>query len=61
MVLMGYSGVWGKLIYEINLKLKILCQTPFQNTIANAGGGGGVLLCIYIYVLNFNNLNNYVE
>ncbi len=31
MVLIGYSGVWGKLIYEKNLKLKISCQTPFKN------------------------------
>jgi hypothetical protein len=27
---MGYSGVWRKLIYEKNLKLKISCQTPFK-------------------------------
>ncbi len=31
MVLMGYSGVRGKLIYEKNLKLKISCQTPFKD------------------------------
>ncbi len=30
MVLMGYSGIRGKLIYEKNLKLKISCQTPFK-------------------------------
>jgi hypothetical protein len=30
MILMGYSGVRGKLIYEKNLKLKISCQTPFN-------------------------------
>jgi hypothetical protein len=29
-VLMGYSGVRRKLIYEKNLKLKILCQAPFN-------------------------------
>ncbi len=27
---MGYSGARGKLIHEINLKLKISCQTPFK-------------------------------
>jgi hypothetical protein len=32
MVLVGYSGVLGKLIYEKNLKLKISCQTPFKET-----------------------------
>ncbi len=30
MVLIGYSGVRGKLIHEKNLKLKISCQTPFK-------------------------------
>jgi hypothetical protein len=30
MVLMGYSGALGTLIYEKNLKAKISCQTPFQ-------------------------------
>ncbi len=30
MVLMGYSGVWGKLIHEKNFKLKVSCQTPFK-------------------------------
>jgi hypothetical protein len=30
MVLMGYSGVRRKLIYEKNLKLKISCQAPFK-------------------------------
>jgi hypothetical protein len=30
MVLMGYSGVRGKMIHERNLKLKISCQTPFN-------------------------------
>jgi hypothetical protein len=32
MVLMGYSGVRGKLIYEKTLKLKISCQAPFNMT-----------------------------
>ncbi len=27
---MGYSGARGTLIYEKNLKAKILCQTPFN-------------------------------
>jgi hypothetical protein len=27
MALMGYSGVWGKLIHDKNLKSKISCQT----------------------------------
>jgi hypothetical protein len=44
---MGYSGVRGKLIYEKNLKLKILCQTPFQNIIANARGEG---IAMYVYL-----------
>jgi hypothetical protein len=48
MVLMGYSGVRGKLIYEKNLKLKILCQTPFQNIIANARGEG---IAMYVYLV----------
>jgi hypothetical protein len=30
MVLMGYSGAWGTLIYEKNFKSKISCQTPFK-------------------------------
>jgi hypothetical protein len=30
MVLMGLSEVWGKLISEKKLKLKISCQTPFK-------------------------------
>jgi hypothetical protein len=30
---MGYSGARGTLIYEKNLKAKILCQTPFKKTI----------------------------
>jgi hypothetical protein len=30
MVLMGYSGARGTLIFEINLKSKISCQTPFK-------------------------------
>jgi hypothetical protein len=33
MVLMGYSGARGTLIYEKNLMLKISCQTPFYKTI----------------------------
>ncbi len=32
MVLMGYSGARGTLIYEKNLKSKISCQTPFKCT-----------------------------
>ncbi len=31
MVLMGYSGARGTLIYEKNLMSKISCQTPFKN------------------------------
>jgi hypothetical protein len=30
MVLMGYSGARGTLIYEKNLMWKISCQTPFN-------------------------------
>jgi hypothetical protein len=30
MILMGYSGAQGTLIYEKNLKSKISCQTPFN-------------------------------
>ncbi len=33
MVLMGYSGARGTLIYEKNLMSKISCQTPFQCTV----------------------------
>jgi hypothetical protein len=33
MVLMGYSGARGTLIYEKNLKVKISCQTPFKSCI----------------------------
>jgi hypothetical protein len=29
MVLLGYSVVWGKLIYEKNIQLKISCQSPY--------------------------------
>jgi hypothetical protein len=28
---MGYTGARGTLIYEKNLKPKILCQTPFKS------------------------------
>jgi hypothetical protein len=31
MVLLGYSGARGTLIYEKNLKPKISCQTPFKH------------------------------
>ncbi len=31
MVLLGYSGARGTLIYEKNLKPKISCQTPFNH------------------------------
>ncbi len=31
MVLMGYSGARGTLIYEKNMKAKISCQTPFNS------------------------------
>ena len=37
MVLMGYSGIQGTLIYEKNLKAKISCQTPFKWVIAKFG------------------------
>jgi hypothetical protein len=30
MALLGYSGAWGKLIHEKNLKLKILWHCPFK-------------------------------
>jgi hypothetical protein len=32
---MGYSGARGTLIYEKNLKAKILCQTPFKAEFLN--------------------------
>jgi hypothetical protein len=32
MILMGYSGTRGTLIYEKNLMSKISCQTPFKGT-----------------------------
>jgi hypothetical protein len=31
MVLMGYSGAGGTLVYEKNLMSKISCQTPLYN------------------------------
>ena len=34
MILMGYSGAQGTLIYEKNLKSKISCQTPFKEPVA---------------------------
>jgi hypothetical protein len=34
MILMGYSGAQGTLIYEKKLKSKILCQTPFKRGLA---------------------------
>jgi hypothetical protein len=33
MVLMGFSGARGTLIYEKNLKSKISCQTPFKDDV----------------------------
>jgi hypothetical protein len=33
MVLIGYSGAPGTLIYKKNLKAKILCQTPFNGVV----------------------------
>ncbi len=41
MVLMGYSGARGTLIYEKNLKSKISCQTPFN--VPRRSGGGGII------------------
>ncbi len=32
MILLGYSGAQGTLIYEKNLKSKISCQTPFKGS-----------------------------
>ncbi len=37
MVLLGYSGARGTLIYEKNLKPKISCQTPFKTTAKKRG------------------------
>jgi hypothetical protein len=34
MVLLGYSGARGTLIYEKKLKPKISCQTPFNIRLA---------------------------
>jgi hypothetical protein len=33
---MAYSGARGTLIYEINFKSKISCQTPFKNDMVTA-------------------------
>jgi hypothetical protein len=35
MVLMGYSGARGTLMYEKNLKAKILCQTPLNTPLGD--------------------------
>jgi hypothetical protein len=43
MILMGYSGAQGTLIYEKNLKSKISCQTPFKYTFK--------ITCIYRYIM----------
>jgi hypothetical protein len=34
MILMGYSGAQGTLIYEKNLESKISCQTPFNSLLS---------------------------
>ncbi len=39
MVLMGYSGAQGTLIYEKNLMSKISCQTPFNGLTEWETGG----------------------
>ncbi len=41
MVLTGYSGAQGTLIYEKNLKSKISSQTPFKGEVLLGGEGGG--------------------
>ncbi len=33
---MEYSGAWGKLIHE-KTKMKISCQTPFNNSVYTVG------------------------
>jgi hypothetical protein len=38
MLLMGYSGARGTLIYEKNLKAKISCQTPFKGRVDQGKG-----------------------
>ncbi len=48
MILMGYSGAQETLIYEKNLKSKILCQTPFK-----ALWVGDLLVKILTYYFNF--------
>jgi hypothetical protein len=40
---MEYSGAWGKLIHENNLKSKISCQTPFKYAITP------LLYCTVLY------------
>ncbi len=41
MVLTGYSGARGTLIYEKNLKAKSSCQTPFKLLKKEVGSGVG--------------------
>jgi hypothetical protein len=45
MILMGYSGAQGTLIYEKNLKSKILCQTPFKPYYTGNAGNLSMLYC----------------
>ncbi len=51
MILMGYSGAQGTLIYEKNLKSKISCQTPFNKLIA-------ITLMLIENIQEFINRNN---
>jgi hypothetical protein len=47
MVLMGYSGARGTLIYEKNLMSKISCQTPFnRGTVFYIGDPDVIMSCL---------------
>jgi hypothetical protein len=49
---MGYSGARGTLIYEKNLKSKISCQTPFNETYMRRSGVWEELLLVDSRVQN---------
>ncbi len=48
MVLMEYSGAWGTLIYEKNLKSKFSCQTPFKFIITTVTEASKFILSILL-------------
>ncbi len=49
MVLMGYLGARGTLIYEKNLKSKISCQTPFKEIQQGLGAKSYLARGLLIY------------